>query len=519
MPIISGQYFKALVVADGIVHFGPKDSTDATFTLSSFIDALQSNKVPEISVTTAHRRADSNADFENFNFAQGNLSDYDEIWLFGYEGSNEGFVANGTSAIGQDELAAIASFMQKGGGVFATGDHAGLGSFLCGQIPRVRSMRKWYDGKGVVPPGYPANWSGSGPDRADTTRPDHNGQFFFDNQSDDIPQPLSLSGGTVNAHPILQGPNGAITQFPDHMHEGEVITPWTLGDTLTFAGQSFVEYPIVGGQQEVPHIIATGTVLGGHQTPLEGNDSQQFVGDSDDTNPKQINILCAYDGRNANVGRVVTDSSFHHLIDLNLTGDPLGVGNKQKGFTTVAGEATLADLQAYYVNTAVWLAKSLHYWWFVDIVLALPWWWELFDPGGPVESDPSKVLQYGALMRQELARYVRDALTVDWIRGALRAEGLGHLVAAREGSAPRQADAAAHYRGDIIAAVLGGATLAMMRARRDPANRLDRREAEAAAHSGMLAGLHALGGLVRRYSEQSEALAASLLRAGDQAHR
>jgi hypothetical protein len=31
--------------------------------------------------------------------------------------------------------------MNASAAVFATGDHAGIGSFLCGQIPRVRTMR------------------------------------------------------------------------------------------------------------------------------------------------------------------------------------------------------------------------------------------------------------------------------------------------------------------------------------------------------------------------------------------
>ena len=39
-------------------------------------------------------------------------------------------------------------------GVFASGDYAGMGSFLCGQIPRVRTMRKWFGQASDLPPGY-----------------------------------------------------------------------------------------------------------------------------------------------------------------------------------------------------------------------------------------------------------------------------------------------------------------------------------------------------------------------------
>jgi hypothetical protein len=50
-------------------------------------------------------------------------------------------------------------------------------------------------------------------------------QYFFDNQSDDIPEPLNLPGGNINAQPIQQGAKGAITTFPDHMHEGKSSLP------------------------------------------------------------------------------------------------------------------------------------------------------------------------------------------------------------------------------------------------------------------------------------------------------
>lgn len=42
------------------------------------------------------------------------------------------------------EAEAIARFMEGGGGFFATGDHYTLGSSLCGIVPRVRSMRRWW---------------------------------------------------------------------------------------------------------------------------------------------------------------------------------------------------------------------------------------------------------------------------------------------------------------------------------------------------------------------------------------
>ena len=86
-----------LVVADGIFNFGPQivaappmgnaDERDVSFTISKFISILSNSQSPAISVTTAHRRIDSYATFQNFNFhtTVPDLSIYDVIWLFGDE--------------------------------------------------------------------------------------------------------------------------------------------------------------------------------------------------------------------------------------------------------------------------------------------------------------------------------------------------------------------------------------------------------------------------------------------------
>jgi hypothetical protein len=204
---ITAKDIQALVVTDGSldeggIGFGPKPTTDSFFTLSYFIEALET-AIPGVHVTKAHRRADpdqqahpglvSNADLKPFSFSDLNLSIFDEIWLFGYEGWNTMGVNPGQGPIGDDEIAAITDFMNGGGGVFATGDHSGMGSLMCGLIPRVRSMRAWFGsekGAPAFPAGYPTNAPAFGPHRLDTTQPGHDNQFYFDNQSDDIPQPL-----------------------------------------------------------------------------------------------------------------------------------------------------------------------------------------------------------------------------------------------------------------------------------------------------------------------------------------
>lgn len=378
---------------NGINFLPSQDLTDNTFTISEFIYLLRNNPVPSISVDTAHRRIDPNATFQNFIFTSAALAPYDVLWLFGYEGWNYGTVPYG-SAIGPDEVAAIANFMKSGGGVFAVGDHAGMGSLMCGQIPRVRSMRNWFGRASDIPAGCPTtaiDYSGAtvsavnrpgesgnpvpGVARADTLQANPSdsatpGQFQFDDQSDAIPQTLTFVPAEP-PHSILQGPNGPINRYPDHMHEGEVVTPSSLSETVTIGGQSFVEYPAIGSYQPVPGIIATGNIVAGHTTLVEGASCEinNFTTDNTPTVATTIGILCVYDGRGVGVGRVVTDSSFHHYLDLNLIGDPCGSSpDRTQGFAgglvdanhdpvTPASGSVLADLQAFYVSTVVWLAR------------------------------------------------------------------------------------------------------------------------------------------------------------------
>lgn len=119
--------------------------------------------------------------------------------------------------------------MERGGGVFATGDHYGLGSRMCGNIPRVRAMRRWFqDPNDGNPNAAPNNYPDLGAKRADTLmyNPSYDTpnppQYNFNDQSDNIPQTLTFwsgSGSTLIPHAILRGgPGGVnISSFPDHM--------------------------------------------------------------------------------------------------------------------------------------------------------------------------------------------------------------------------------------------------------------------------------------------------------------
>jgi hypothetical protein len=403
-----------MVGGDAPVHSGKayiQDMTDNSFTVSAFIGLLTS---AGISVTTAHRRTCSGADVDNFGFDRFPITDYDVLWLIGYEGFNTRLSQQGGPdltdslygmPIGPSELTAIIDFMNAGGGVFATGDHEGMGSYMCGAIPRVRTMRLWwYNNDGYVPEGYPVaaltasglvinscNWpavslhsSQFGLDtwppngtprnvggRVDTIMPnarngDTGDNFDFASQSDSIPQILTLLNDPdlpePRPHPILVGPQGELRSFPDHMHEGEVVLPVPVSgsglDPAEYpAGWSWLKRARVTPQ---PRIIATGSVLPGHQTTVT-NTCGDFQPDSVATiGRNDVGILCAYDGAEIGLGRIVTDSSFHHYLDINLIGDPCALQpDEQAGFGWPPSPGNvLYDLQTFYVNTVSWLASG-----------------------------------------------------------------------------------------------------------------------------------------------------------------
>ena len=297
------------MVADGKYNhwasFGPGSPDDAYFGLSEVIRTLSvpSNYPVNFTVTKAHRDTDPGQfqllspedqalftpEFpENFKFNEHDLSAYDEIWLFGVGDSN-----GETEPVSLEELQSIHEFMEGGGGVFATGDHQELGSPLCGKVPRVSSMRKWFT-KGVnkefiAPDGLNAT-------RIDTLRRSPSDLlvneglpiFKFDDQSDDIPQqifptpyPIFDNNGTVRyfiVHPLLDHPDGFVDVLPDHMHEGEIVNPGDidLGKQLHFTGATFDEYPNdLKGNRLRPFFVATGQTFAHRTLSTESHFSDQ----------------------------------------------------------------------------------------------------------------------------------------------------------------------------------------------------------------------------------------------------
>ena len=290
-------------------------------------------------VTKAHRQASSETGvLPNFRFDAHDLNKYDQIWLFG-------IVRTSPDPLNPQELKALSQFMDGGGGVFATGDHENLGQAMCAEIPRVRSMRRWYH-NGSGPIGEPEAPDQTGSGRHDTLV-DPIGPPLPD-QSDAVPQRIRprfytriLVNGILHRvirypHPVLCGPAGVIDYLPDHMHEGLCEVPANLTRSFTFDGYTTTEYPTVSSHQEAPQVIAWA--------------------DSHGTSTTEFGVLAAYDGHRANVGRVLVDATWHHWFNINLTGfleatDPLSPAYDPSVVPK------WEEIKAYFRNVGLWLAR------------------------------------------------------------------------------------------------------------------------------------------------------------------
>jgi len=275
--------------------------------LQHVINAVGSDPWPWASfqITTANRNADPSADIQNARFDDLDLSTYDQVWLFGFSSSEQ--------QLSGDERIALEAFMDNGGGVLTTGDHANLGRGLSGGIKRLGRMRKY-----PAPTNSPPAWN--------TTIRDGNGDGSFSGveQSDNEPQRIYPTYRRILfnrfPHPLLCSERGVLNYLPDHQHEGEVCVPTSFPVS---------EWPRVGGFQPRPEIVASGLI----------------VDPSADQTGTTFPLIGAYDGHRAQVGRVVADSTWHHWIDINLD-----------GFNIQSRE--YLEIISYFQNVAAWLAPA-----------------------------------------------------------------------------------------------------------------------------------------------------------------
>lgn len=380
---------KVLIVIDGAFLFENNVATP-DFTFTALVNTLTN---AGFQVTKANREVDPSADagFSEFNFAtSANLLDFDVIWMIGDGGMNDTNppVLEGTKppldASEAAQLDAIANFMEQGGGVFAVGDHYSLGSAMCGYIPRVRVMRAWYGESDASKPAdlsaVQGNYTALGTGRADTTLINSAGTYpitdsigdattnpyaYFENQSDALPQTITPTSSP--AHPILRNNGHNVTVFPDHMHEGtalDVVPGFDYTQLSPYGDTSKGEFREIAGHREMPQVIATGQTK--KQASYYVGDPHPALIDPAYSGVTTINTLAVYDGRVAGVGRIVTGSTFHHYLDINLVGasdvntptlDQFVGGDAAKGQGLSTNAAAFAGIQAVYINITNWLAR------------------------------------------------------------------------------------------------------------------------------------------------------------------
>lgn len=339
------------------------------------------------------------------------INHFDQIFLFGLLPGNGALqddsqidapANNPTSAA---EAAVLKTWMDAGGGIFATGDHDILGASMCSRIPRVRRMRKWKVADGVPPLGDIFNSAGvmtvDNPGdtrlRVDTNRPANAAEtpgpsnpnparIMFANQGDLVPQRIawepwysfqSIFATYTAPHPILCHPSlGPINVMPDHPHEGLCFTESEFSDPDS-------DFP--GGSR--PKVIAFGDAL--PSPPYRFEKGPQFG--------KHFPMISVYDGRPHNVGRVVVDTTWHHWMDINIRNMELENGDNW------------SKIRQYFVNVASWLAKSSwRLWWLETYLTALP-----YTYYGQLELSPKiSVLGLG----RGLADYLRPWVGPCWVR-------------------------------------------------------------------------------------------------------
>ena len=362
-----------LIVVDGSITTDPANP----FGLASVIEELRATKIGcmRFRVDIARRSPGTpgvNASpspvepkYTNFRFdmAVGGvqvIDKYEQVWCFGYTPGNSGSSddglidgANATPATNA-ELNALDGWMtSRKGGVFGTGDHHFLGASMCRKIPRLGTMRRWTNADGVPPIGgeFDANTA----QRIDTLRPPSAAfepgaanQGKLENtahQGDMTVQPIRWIAESSHfhtifsihkrPHPVLCHPTlGPIDVMPDHAHEGLCVPAPNLAANKKWKADK--EYPeaVGGGNKPKPKIIAFGSNLS--QPPYKFAKGPQPTRTD---NP----MIAVYDGHKAGVGRVATDSTWHHWMDANIDN------------IRAANNTDWKKIKRYYQNLAVWL--------------------------------------------------------------------------------------------------------------------------------------------------------------------
>lgn len=483
---------RVLLVTDGGLDFSGQD-----FGFSTFVSVLRDEKLAyvEFDLTLAHLRSDVTDEqvmagapgitrsIKDFRFDEPShfrADDFDQVWLFGIDTSyhnssyayrNDNQASYPDDRLADAELAVLSGFMNSGGGLFATGDHGLLGRNLSSSVSRARSMRLW----GPTSPDLELDEvSMTGPRRNDTNRIGNDPGSQFNDQSDDVPQEIQPTLYSARfspflearwPHPLLCGSQGVIRVLPDHPHEGECVLPSDLSAVYPFDGSA--EYPAAtgGGAAVAPEIVARSTVLA-------GNDAD---GTKAPTIAHSFGAIAAYDGHRAGIGRVVTDATWHHFVNVNLVGEVALPETEIKGrgfLASPTGEAYFEAIKTYYRNIAVWIAPPdahrcfrrkliwslLYQHRVLEAVLATP-------EVGLDRADATLLYEIGVHARDVLGRAASRCQSLQIMLDLVRPE-IPRLIPEIDPWAPRPAGPTTPFPpftnpGPLLDIALGGALLAL----------------------------------------------------------
>jgi hypothetical protein len=272
------------------------------------------------------------------------LSGFDEVWVFGFRmgGNTEKEPEN---ELTDAEVDALYDWM-RAGGLMLTGDHSqhsehkndkaceqgidhstfrSRGYNLGHRIRRAKQLRVWE--------GPPTNCFVSEGQlaKSDMYNTQERGECSDDLGDDKCLQSdghaQRLEGMPYPPHFLFRYRLNAkkryvpIRKLPDHVHEGRVLIPETFD----------ADWPA----DPRPRVVARGS-------------DKRFP-----VKKRIYDLVVAYDGDGARVGRIVADSSFHHFLDMNLRGIPErdAAGNPKPG-------TDLDQIAQFYGNLAYWLAPK-----------------------------------------------------------------------------------------------------------------------------------------------------------------
>lgn len=355
---------KILVIAEEPINFESEDG----YSVARALESISLFCTRFITFDVYKEKLESYLSDEQAQRIKERVGEADVIMLFGYRANQDHMRENQVQESPFNKV--IWEAMKEGKGVFACGDHETRGQWLCGSIPIVQDLQLWDE---PVP-----TTARSGEYVNDTIlRPDfwlYSGFDSYHHQSDNIPTELfphysayfhpfhKLYPYVHNVHPVLSLPvllrgKPVLKKFPDHMHEGEVVLPNEARIREATIDGEFV-YPCSEPGFLAPYALA-------------GIDSKKYeiLGENLKLTKRRFLCLGGFDGFPCKRGRVLVDSSFHHWVHVNLTGelDPPGrevtleyrseyKARFGKAIFNGLAEEDFLEISNYFLNTVLWLA-------------------------------------------------------------------------------------------------------------------------------------------------------------------